>query len=82
MLSMSALSLANQRVLIREDFNVPLKNGAITDDTRLRAGLPTLQQAIAANARVIVMSHLGRPQEGSFDAAASLAPVAAALTRN
>ena len=81
MLSMSALSLANQRVLIREDFNVPLKHGAITDDTRLRAGLPTLQQAIAANARVIVMSHLGRPQEGSFDAAASLAPVAAALTQ-
>ncbi|MGD9601673.1 MAG: phosphoglycerate kinase [Gammaproteobacteria bacterium] len=81
MLSMEGLALAGKRVLIREDFNVPLKNGAITDDTRLRAGLPTLQKALAAGARVIVMSHIGRPKEGVFDPANSLAPVAAALTR-
>jgi len=81
MLSMEGLTLAGKRVLIREDFNVPLKNGAIADDTRLRAGLPTLQKALAANARVIVMTHLGRPKEGVFDAASSLAPVAAALTK-
>lgn len=80
MLSMEGLDLADKRVLIREDFNVPLKNGKITDDTRLRAGLPTLQKALAARARVIVMSHLGRPEEGVFDAASSMAPVAAALT--
>jgi len=81
MLAMSNLDLAGKRVLIREDFNVPLKNGKITDDTRLRAGLPTLQQAVKAGARVIVMSHLGRPKEGVFDAAASMAPVAEALTK-
>lgn len=80
MLAMDNLSLAGKRVLIREDFNVPLKDGRITDDTRLRAGLPTLERARAAGARVMVMSHLGRPKEGVFDAAASLAPVAEALT--
>jgi phosphoglycerate kinase len=77
---MDDLPLAGKRVLIREDFNVPLKDGHITDDTRLRAGLPTLQRALAAGARVLVMSHLGRPKEGVFDAAASLAPVASALS--
>jgi phosphoglycerate kinase len=79
MLAMLDLALAGQRVLIREDFNVPLKNGRITDDTRLRAGLPTLQAAQRAGARVLVLSHLGRPTEGHFDPSASLAPVAAAL---
>ncbi len=81
MLAMSDLDLAGKRVLIREDFNVPLKNGKIADDTRLRAGLPTLTQAVKAGARVIVMSHLGRPKEGVFDAASSMAPVADALTK-
>jgi phosphoglycerate kinase len=80
MLAMGDLDLTGKRVLIREDFNVPLKNGRITDDTRLRAGLPTLQAACRAGARVIVMSHLGRPKEGVFDEASSMAPVAAALT--
>jgi phosphoglycerate kinase len=80
MLSMETLALAGKRVLIREDFNVPLKAGRITDDTRLRAGLPTLRQALAAGARVMVMSHLGRPKEGQSDPQASLAPVAEALS--
>ena len=80
MLSMEALALAGKRVLIREDFNVPLKAGRITDDTRLRAGLPTLRHALAAGARVMVMSHLGRPKEGQIDPQASLAPVAEALS--
>lgn len=79
MLCMEALTLAGKRVLIREDFNVPLKAGRITDDTRLRSGLPTLRKALAAGARVMVMSHLGRPKEGQFDPASSLAPVAEAL---
>ncbi len=80
MLKMSALDLAAKRVLIREDFNVPLKNGKITDDTRLRAALPTLRLALEADAAVLVMSHLGRPEEGKVEAESSLAPVAAALS--
>ena len=79
MLKMSDLDLAGKRVLIREDFNVPLKNGRITDDTRLRAALPTLKLALEKGAKVLVMSHLGRPKEGKFEAEASLAPVAPAL---
>ena len=81
MFCMVDLALAGKRVLIREDFNVPLKNGTISDDTRLRAGLPTLRLALAAGARVVVMSHLGRPKEGVFDPAASMAPVATALSK-
>ncbi|MBK8959441.1 MAG: phosphoglycerate kinase [Proteobacteria bacterium] len=80
MLKMSALDLKGKRVLIREDFNVPLKNGKITDDTRLRAALPTLKLALDAGAAVLVMSHLGRPKEGKFEAEASLEPVVAALS--
>lgn len=76
---MSDLPLAGKRVLIREDFNVPVRDGRVTSDARLRAALPTIERALAANAAVILMSHLGRPQEGEFDAALSLAPVAAAL---
>ena len=79
MLKMSDLDLAGKRVLIREDFYVPLKNGRITDDTRLRAALPTLKLALEKGAKVLVMSHLGRPKEGKFEAEASLAPVAPAL---
>ncbi|MBQ0798089.1 MAG: phosphoglycerate kinase [Porticoccaceae bacterium] len=73
---MTQLDLSNKRVLIREDLNVPIKNGAITSDARIRAALPTLQLALEAGAAVIVMSHLGRPEEGRYDPAFSLAPVA------
>jgi phosphoglycerate kinase len=76
---MTDFNLAGRRVLIREDLNVPVKNGKVTSDARLRAALPTLQQALDAGARVIVMSHLGRPAEGEFAAEFSLAPVAARL---
>ncbi|MBK1733993.1 phosphoglycerate kinase [Halorhodospira abdelmalekii] len=76
---MSDLDLAGQRVLIREDLNVPIKDGQVTDDTRVRAAAESIRQAMAARARVLVMSHLGRPQEGQFDPAASLAPVAERL---
>jgi phosphoglycerate kinase len=76
---MTALDLAGKRVLIREDLNVPLKNGKVTSDARIAAALPTLQKALGAGAAVIVMSHLGRPEEGRFDAEFSLAPVAARL---
>ena len=81
MLRMIDLDLAGKSVLIREDFNVPMKNGAISDDTRLRAALPTLRAALDAGATVFVMSHLGRPTEGEIDPDASLAPVANALEK-
>lgn len=76
---MSDLDLRNKRVLIREDLNVPIDNGRITSIQRLDAALPTIRAARDAGARVLVLSHLGRPKEGQFDAESSLAPVAAWL---
>ncbi|HET8763679.1 MAG TPA: phosphoglycerate kinase, partial [Rhodanobacter sp.] len=74
---MSDLDLNGKRVLIREDLNVPLdEHGQITSTARLDAALPTILAARNAGAKVMVMSHLGRPKEGQFDAASSLAPVA------
>src|SRR5579883_168991 len=77
---MSEQSLAAQRVLIREDLNVPIQDGNVASDARIRAALPTLQMAIERGARVLVMSHLGRPDEGHFSEEFSLAPVAERLT--
>ncbi len=71
--------LKGARVLIREDLNVPLKDGAVASDARIRAALPTIEAALAAGAGIILMSHLGRPSEGAFDKALSLAPVAERL---
>lgn len=76
---MTDLDLAGKRVLIREDLNVPIKAGAVSSDARIRAALPTIEAARAAGAQVILMSHLGRPTEGEFDAQLSLAPVASHL---
>jgi phosphoglycerate kinase len=76
---MAELALAGKRVLIREDLNVPVANGVVTSDARIRAALPTLRQALAAGAKVFVMSHLGRPEEGVHDEQYSLAPVARRL---
>ena len=76
---MSDLDLRGKRVLIREDLNVPVKDGRVTSDQRIQAALPTLRQALEAGAAVMVMSHLGRPTEGQFDESASLAPVAERL---
>jgi phosphoglycerate kinase len=77
---MTDLNLAGKRVLIREDLNVPLKNGSITSDARIRAALPTIKAAANAGAKVMLMSHLGRPEEGVYDEAASLKPVAEHLS--
>jgi len=77
---LTELPLSGQRVLVRQDLNVPLDGGEITSDKRIRASLPTLQYAIEAGARVMVMSHLARPKEGKPDKAASLAPIAKRLT--
>ncbi len=76
---MSELSLRGLRVLIREDLNVPIKDGTVSSDARILAALPTIEQALSAGASVLVMSHLGRPAEGKFDAAYTLAPVAKRL---
>ena len=70
------IDLAGKRVLIRQDLNVPVKNGQVTSDIRIQASIPTLQQALAAGAAVMVLSHLGRPEEGVYDEASSLKPVA------
>lgn len=75
-LKMVDLDLAGKRVLIREDLNVPVKDGVVTSDVRIRAALPTIEQALAAGAKVIVMSHLGRPTEGQFEAQFAMQPVA------
>ncbi len=77
---MTSLDLKDKRVLIREDLNVPIKDGEVASDARIRAALPTIQAALTAKARVMLMSHLGRPEEGSFAAEFSLGPVARRLT--
>jgi len=76
-IKMIDLDLSGKRVLIRQDLNVPLKNGAVSDDTRIRASLPTIQKALESGAKVMIMSHLGRPTEGEYTDEYSLAPVAA-----
>jgi phosphoglycerate kinase len=79
-LRMTDLDLSGQRVLIREDLNVPVQGGVVTSDARIRASLPTIQLAKKKGARVLVMSHLGRPEEGVYDEEFSLAPVAQRLS--
>jgi phosphoglycerate kinase len=80
LLRMADLDLKDRRVLIREDLNVPVQNGVVTSDARIRAALPTVRLALEKGARVVLLSHLGRPEEGKFDADFSLAPVAAKLS--
>ncbi|MFT7375111.1 MAG: phosphoglycerate kinase [Oceanospirillaceae bacterium] len=79
---MTDLDLHGQRVLIREDLNVPIKNGVVTSDARLRAALPSIKVALQLGAKLMVTSHLGRPTEGVYDEQFSLAPVANYLAKN
>lgn len=78
-LKMTELPLKGKRVLIREDLNVPIKDGKITGEARLEASLPTIRMARDAGAKVMLLSHLGRPTEGEYSEKDSLAPVAARL---
>jgi phosphoglycerate kinase len=78
---MMSLDLSGKRVLIREDLNVPVLDGVVTSDARIRAALPTVQWALTSKAHVLVMSHLGRPEEGKYAAEYSLAPVAKRLAQ-
>lgn len=75
-LRMIDLDMKSKRVLIREDLNVPVKDGRVTSDIRIQASLPTIKHALAAGAKVMLMSHLGRPEEGAYSDEASLRPVA------
>ena len=77
---MADTDLRGKRVLIREDLNVPVKDGVISSDARIRAALPTIRYALDQHAQVFILSHLGRPKEGEFDAKLSLQPVAARLS--
>lgn len=79
-IKMTDLDLAGKRVLIREDLNVPIKDGKVTSDARIRASLPTIKLAIEAGAKVMLMTHLGRPTEGEFAEEFSLKPVAEHLS--
>jgi phosphoglycerate kinase len=80
-INMTDLDLKGKRVLIREDLNVPVKDGKVTSDARIRASLPNIQHAMKAGAKVMVMSHLGRPTEGEYSEENSLAPVATHLSK-
>lgn len=75
-LRMTDLDLAHKRVLIRQDLNVPIQDARVASDARIRAALPTIQHALGENAKVMLLSHLGRPTEGQFEEQFSLAPVA------
>jgi len=77
---MTDLNLKGKKVLIREDLNVPIKEGKVASDARIRASLPTIQYALDAGAHVLLMSHLGRPTEGEYDEKFSLKPVAEHLS--
>ena len=77
---MTKLNIDNKRLLIREDFNVPMEEGRITNDARLLAAIPTIEWACQKNACIMLMSHLGRPEEGKYDAMFSLEPVSQRLS--
>ncbi len=79
-LKLTDMDLAGKRVLIRADLNVPVKDGKVTSDARIQASMPTFEHCLKAGAQVMVMSHLGRPEEGVYSEKDSLAPVAADLT--
>ena len=79
--TIETVNVDHKRVFVRVDFNVPMKDGQVTNDKRIRAALPTIKLALEKGAGVILLSHLGRPTEGQYDEQFSLAPVAACLEK-
>src|SRR5210317_565383 len=79
-IKLTDLDLAGKRVLIRADLNVPVKDGKVTSDARIAASMPTIEHCMKAGAKVMVMSHRGRPQEGQADEENSMAPIAADMS--
>ncbi|MEE9552645.1 MAG: phosphoglycerate kinase [Gammaproteobacteria bacterium] len=80
LIKIADIDLSGKRVLVREDYNVPIKGGMVENDARIRASLPTLQKILDAGAKIMIVSHLGRPAEGTYNEEFSLAPVAKCLT--
>ena len=76
MINLSSLDIANKNLVIRVDMNVPLKDSKVLDATRIKACLPSIEHALSNNARILLISHLGRPSEGNFEEKFSLQPVA------
>ena len=81
LIKMTDLDLSGQRVLIREDFNVPISGGKIVSDQRILSALPTIQSVLSAGGQLMLLSHLGRPKEGEFSEDFSLAPIAHHLSK-
>ena len=81
MLALHDVDISGKRVVVREDFNVPMQDGQITDDTRLKAGLPTLEHIVDQGGAAIVLSHFGRPSEGEYEDQYSLEPIANTLSQ-
>ena len=79
-IKLTDLDLAGKRVLIRADLNVPVKNGAVTSDARITASMPTVEHCVKAGAKVMLMSHRGRPEEGKADDESSMQPIAENMT--
>jgi len=79
-IKLTDLDLAGKRVLIRADLNVPVKDGKVTSDARITASMPTIEYCMKAGAKVMVMSHRGRPEEGKVDEENSMAPIAADMS--
>ena len=79
-IKLTDLDLAGKRVLIRADLNVPVKDGKVTSDARIAASMPTIEHCAKAGAKVMVMSHRGRPEEGKADEENSMAPIAADMS--
>ena len=81
MINLSSIEIANKNLVVRVDMNVPIQNGTIHDTTRIEACMPTINYALENNAKVLLISHLGRPTEGNFEERFSLKPVAQYLAK-
>ena len=81
MINLSSIDISKKNLVIRVDMNVPIKNGNVQDSTRIQACIPTIKYALKNNARILLISHLGRPTEGNFEEKFSLKPIADYLSK-